>query len=245
MIVLPMKGLSLKALYGRAFRAPSYRELYMVEYGNTENMANPDLKPEYIQTIEFVAMYAPLDFMKLNANIFSTDITNQIISAEVSGGTMYDNLGKAYYQGVEAGAEVTLLDDMVTAFANYTVMTKAEDKDANVIQSIATHMANYGVNVRVFGYVNVNAALNYMGQRAKPVDYHTGVSVADRKAEDNLGAYQNLNVVLTSINLPVDITVGVYNAMDEKQYNPTFDPGKYYDIKHPGRSIEAKVAYKF
>ena len=45
-----IKGYDLKLLYGRAFRAPSFGEMYVIN--NPVILGNPDLDPEKIETIE-------------------------------------------------------------------------------------------------------------------------------------------------------------------------------------------------
>jgi iron complex outermembrane receptor protein len=50
-------NLTSKLLYGSAFRAPSFSELYAVN--NPVNLGNPQLKPEKIQTTELAFDYRP------------------------------------------------------------------------------------------------------------------------------------------------------------------------------------------
>ena len=71
----PWKRVSMKLLYGRAFRAPTFQELY--DQTNTLETpsgltarGNPALRPETTDTVEAGVEVAPLAWMNLRANAF-------------------------------------------------------------------------------------------------------------------------------------------------------------------------------
>ncbi len=68
--------LTSKLLYGKAFRAPAANELY--NRNNPSNLGNPDLKPETIQTGEFVLDYQPLKQLRTVFNTFYYEIEDLI-----------------------------------------------------------------------------------------------------------------------------------------------------------------------
>ena len=55
-------------LYGRAFRAPSFSELY--SQNNPVVIGNPDLKPETINTIELDFAYEPVNDLRTGLSIY-------------------------------------------------------------------------------------------------------------------------------------------------------------------------------
>ncbi|MBS4098705.1 MAG: TonB-dependent receptor [Sulfuricella sp.] len=57
-----------KLLYGEAFRAPSFAELYSIN--NPVNRGNPDLRPETIRTLEAAISWQARKDLQLNLNIF-------------------------------------------------------------------------------------------------------------------------------------------------------------------------------
>jgi outer membrane receptor for ferrienterochelin and colicins len=65
-------NLTTKLLYGRAFRAPSFQELYNIN--NPSALGNPNLKPETIQTVELAFAYQPTGAVGLGLNIFRYQI---------------------------------------------------------------------------------------------------------------------------------------------------------------------------
>ncbi|TAN46833.1 MAG: TonB-dependent receptor [Methylococcaceae bacterium] len=61
--------LTTKLMYGSAFRAPSFQELYSIN--NPVNRGNPSLKPETMDTVELAFDYRPMDKLRLGLNIFN------------------------------------------------------------------------------------------------------------------------------------------------------------------------------
>jgi len=68
--------LTTKLLYGRAFRAPSFRELYL---RNTAILVgNPDLKPEIVDTWEWAASWRANQQLNWNASVYRFTIQDKI-----------------------------------------------------------------------------------------------------------------------------------------------------------------------
>ena len=70
----PIQKVSTKLLYGKSFKAPSFQELY-IRYSEVFS-GNPDLKPEFASTTEFVIYLSPLPNLLLNMNIFNIENTD-------------------------------------------------------------------------------------------------------------------------------------------------------------------------
>ncbi len=66
-----------KLLYGKAFRAPSFQELYQVN--NPVALGNVDLKPEKIQTWEIALNYRPSKTWHVGTNLFTYRLTDKIL----------------------------------------------------------------------------------------------------------------------------------------------------------------------
>lgn len=71
-------NLTTKFLYGRAFRAPSFSELYTIN--NPIRLGNPNLKPETINTYEIAFDYNPTFSIHTTINIFHYDIGDLVQS---------------------------------------------------------------------------------------------------------------------------------------------------------------------
>lgn len=61
-------NLTSKLLYGRAFRPPSFSELYNIN--NPVALGNPNLKPEEIESLELAFAWQPASTVQTNLNLF-------------------------------------------------------------------------------------------------------------------------------------------------------------------------------
>jgi iron complex outermembrane receptor protein len=86
-----------KLLYGRAFRAPSFNELYGI---NPVNNSNPDLRPETIGTTEAALSWQARQNLQLNFSVFHYDAKDLI---RLLSGT-YSNIGSVRGNGMEVEA---------------------------------------------------------------------------------------------------------------------------------------------
>jgi len=86
-----------KLLYGEAFRAPSYQELYFKTAANTPN---PNLRPKRSRTWELAFDYLASDRLKLGVNLYRFLRTDLISGA---GGT-FRNVGDFTVRGLELEA---------------------------------------------------------------------------------------------------------------------------------------------
>lgn len=68
LVWLTRYNLTTKLLYGRAFRAPSFSELFNIN--NPVALGNPNLHPETMDTVELAFDYQPLDTLGLALSLF-------------------------------------------------------------------------------------------------------------------------------------------------------------------------------
>lgn len=101
-----LKQLSVKALYGRAFRLPSMIEMY--SQVRTVIDPNPLLEPEIQDTVELAVDTTPLEGFSLRVNGFLNVIRNGISSSDdgsgFTGGNQYKNSKLTYHT---AGFDLT------------------------------------------------------------------------------------------------------------------------------------------
>lgn len=94
--------LTTKLLYGRAFRAPAFNELFSIS--NPTNRGNPDLDPETISTLELAFAWQARKDLQLNLNLFRSDlkdIIRALPNAVAGTGSTYFNTGSQRGQGFE------------------------------------------------------------------------------------------------------------------------------------------------
>ncbi|HEY2747053.1 MAG TPA: TonB-dependent receptor, partial [Polyangia bacterium] len=109
----PHPRLSLKLLYGRAFRAPTFRDLYdqtgvSETPGGVRIMGNPNLRPETTNTVELSAESTPQRLITLRANAFyiRTDDVIEVDATSTVLGTQLINYPGRQIWGGEAEAQL-------------------------------------------------------------------------------------------------------------------------------------------
>jgi iron complex outermembrane receptor protein len=94
--------LSAKLLYGQAFRAPAFHELYNVN--NPVIIGNPALKPETIRTYEAAFAWQSRVDTVVNLNFFHydmRDIVRTVVNPGVGTGSTFHNIGNQSGKGLE------------------------------------------------------------------------------------------------------------------------------------------------
>lgn len=115
-ILRPARGSSLKFSFGKGFRSPNLRELYLYQ------PANPDLKPEYLYNYEVELRQVALDG-RLNAglNLYFIDGKDMIQTREVDGRDKNLNVGSFINKGFELDFSYLILNDL-NFMANYSYL---------------------------------------------------------------------------------------------------------------------------
>ena len=215
-VTTPVKGLSLKLLYGQAYKAPTIFELF------DEFRGNPELAPQEIATSEIELGYAFPKYAAVKVNYFYSRLTDLIVVAPNPDPTKvpigpnserldyFQNIGSTHISGLVLSSDFRLGQD-VSSYANYTY-TRGED--GATIDNIAQHKANFGVNYLLLHRLNVNLRANWTGKVKAPVSnryFHPrdSTSVAevgyDYVTEDNPDGYMDghvlLHMTLTGVKL--------------------------------------------
>ncbi len=122
-VFTPTKDLTLKFLYGTAFREPSAKELYSF---TAQRKPNPDLKPEKLNSVEVGVGYRFLRNYYTSIQAFRNEISNLILEVQTTdttpingktatGGAPWNqnnNLGRARIDGIEADANANVLNNL-------------------------------------------------------------------------------------------------------------------------------------
>ncbi len=227
---------TLKALYGQAFRAPTFAELYLTN--NSVELGSPDLQPETIRTYEVGLGYKFSKITNINVNYFFNVIRDQISYEPLEEGSnisIVGNFGGSNIQGVEleANADLGFLWNGAQAFANYTYQD-AESK-GDPITGQPRHKGNVGVNAGIGKYLNANIHAFISDERIRhEVD-----------TRDDSPGYALLNLTLTAKEFFKTMTIkaSMFNLLD-KDYN---DPAAFIptDLPRPGRTFFVEVGYDF
>lgn len=221
--------LDLKALYGHAFRAPSFSELY--QKNNPSIKGNPDLDAEKSWTAEAGLVYRITPQINLELTYFHTEIEDliQVKSME------FVNSGGIITEGVETELKVNFGEGYY-GFANYTYQIPREFGES-VVPDVPKHLANVGVNLHPWKYLNSNTTIHYTGPRPR----------REGDGRDDLGGYTVVNQTFIVKNFfeTLEIRGSIYNLFDEDYQDPAPMQTLEYDFPQPGRNYFFEVAYTF
>ena len=230
-----MKDASLKLLYGEAFRAPNFVEMFTTNQPAIQG--NEDLDPETIRTYEVGLSYRFNKYVTSGINYFNNDIKDLIVLKTLESNqntSRYENFGDANIQGIEMETKVDIAKGNYV-FMNYTFQD-TEDDDGDDLPFVAKHKGNFGVNVRYWKYINTNMSTFVSGRRSREED----------DTRDDLPAYAllNLSVIGKEFFKTMEVYGTVYNLLD-KDYS---DPGPISipeDLPRPGRTFFIGLSYQF
>lgn len=231
-------NLTAKLLYGEAFRAPSFSELYNIN--NPVLQGNPALKAEEIETLEAAISWQPQNDWQVNFNIFRyemEDIIRAVPNTDPLTGSTTQNTGKQTGKGLEVELTwyATKTIQLQGSYAYQESTDKATGKDAGLAPN---HQIYLRGDWRFSPRWSASAQLNWVG---------------DRKREPNdtrskLGDYLLVDLTIRTNNRSNgwDYSFSVRNIFDEDAREPSPAPGLIpEDLPLPGRSIFAEAIYRF
>ncbi len=214
-LVEPIETLALRVSYGRGFRAPSFREMYLA-FSNAgagyRVGGNPDLRPEQAWTLDLGATWTPREFVRVSATMFDNRLRDLITTDLVSDGSVgdldvfgYVNVGSGHTRGLELSADVEFLKHFSVA-GGYTLLDARNALTGQRLPGRATHQGTLSVEFhqRRWG-TRVFARLGAWGRR--PFTGAAGQEFADPYASLDLRVSQGLLRYLT-------LFVGVENTLD-------------------------------
>ncbi|HET6228340.1 MAG TPA: TonB-dependent receptor [Bacteroidia bacterium] len=208
----PAEKITIKLLYGAAYRAPTITEIeqFRSSLGTLNSLANSDLKPEKVRTYEINFSYNPIRQLLFQVTGFRNELSDIIIltSLQVGNLTQNQNVGNAYVNGVEAKLDFSI-SKKLTGFMNFTYQhgkqtaKQFERSDTTFnIPNIADVKGNIGLTYRVDDLFNISLIGNWVGQRSVlgsnpygPVDgyFITNCAITTRKFLQN-HVYASLTV---------------------------------------------------
>ena len=176
--------------------------------------------------------YELADHTDFSLALFYSDVKDLIVRRSLPEGNMYDNIGKARFQGFEAEISTNFLPRQEIT-AHYTYLD-AENRSANRvndhIEELAKHKFYFSDLVKITERISLYAKCEWYDKRWEE-------NVADEWYE--LDGYVLVDAKLM-IKLPreVDVEVGFRNLFDEEYEESAGFP-------RPGRTAFAQVRYSF
>ena len=232
------QGYDMKALYGRAFRAPNFYELYNMN--NPAFVGNPDLKPETVDTYELSlgAQFTP----SFNSRItgFYNIIQDSIDLATYETQDVFENRSEIRTSGIEFEFKYDIGRGTYLGM-NYTYQDSKNQDTGEQPYNVPKHKGNLMANIRFSKHLNFYTDLYFQKGFTRQKD--------DIREEDNPG-FQVINVTLIGGKfIPklagLELRGSVYNVFDLDYTVPTANDGLSVDFPMPGRSFLVGLRYMF
>ncbi len=253
LVVRPVTHWTAKAMYGRAYRTPTFFETNQSDFstiGGSGLVVNPNLKPETIETYELQLTYSPVDNLSFHVNVFHNDIQHVIRpvpfnQAGIPTQSRWENAGSRDWKGLEAGCNFAW-GRHLSGFVNYS-LTQAADEQVpdveNPVFGIPKHSVNFGVNVGTRRWnLNVNANSRF-GWNDVPQSDSGGI-ISERI---DLKSYAVINTrfILRDVWRTLRLTLDVRNVLDQTAIFTDDRQSVPQGIAGNGRTFIAGLSYTF
>ncbi len=231
-----IKNTSFKLLYGSAFRAPSFAELYHAN--NPSLVGNEDLKPEKIKTYEMGLEHRFLGKYMARLNYFYNDITDLIVSGvqPAPGPAVYENRDSAEIDGIEFELLADFGNDNY-GFINYSFQDPRDGVTDERLADVPSHKANAVINLAPWQYLNTNVSFSWIGERPR-----TDGDTRDDVSSDIL---VDLTLIAKNFYRTLEIRGSVYNLFDEDYRDPSPSLKVPNDFPTNERMVMIEARYKF
>jgi outer membrane receptor for ferrienterochelin and colicins len=226
----PRQTTTLKAIGGTAFRAPNaYERLYVTD----TNVANVDLEPETITSIEMIWEQSVGKHVRTSVSGFYNDIDDLINQASANNGSeIYVNSGGARAYGVELELQAQLQNGW-RGRASYT-FTETEDSDTGArLDNGPQHLAKLNIVAPLYrDKVFAGVELQYTSSRDAP-------------SGDEIGDFVLVNLTLFAHRFwsSWEVSASVYNVFDTEYDDPTDTVPAL--VRSDGRQWRIKCTYRF
>lgn len=224
---------SVKLLSARAYRAPSFYDLYAVN--NPVNLGNPELKPERVTTNELNLGWSATDNLAFDMSYYryrASDIIQYIAVPGMTGKKAH-NQGEIEGQGIEwtmqwrASAQLN-----VSTSLSYV---DNEDGNGQTLAGFADKMASVEVNYKHSTASQFNLFWLYTGQQARAL----GDSRPALASANWLTARYSYQVLPQQLELALVIN----NLLDQDAATPSNAIAQDYPIA--GRQWQLELHYQF
>lgn len=221
---------SAKLLYGEAFRAPNAYELYF--YGT-----GPDgLEPETITTHELAFDAFLAGNVYLAASVFHYEIGDLISlgTDPATGAFFYRNLERAEAQGVELEAGKTWPTGLEVR-ASYSRQRAEEEAAGQILSNSPRLLAHLHLGKSWFDdrlFTGISGGFKGRGRTVRGSDVGSSATF-------------DLTASVRRIARKLELTAGIYNALDKANADPPSEEHVQHAIPQDGRSFFVRLTYRF
>ncbi len=206
-----LNNLTTKFLYGRAFRAPSFAELFAIN--NPVVLGNPDLDPEVINTFEIALDYSPGLAHHAGVSIYKYDIKDLIrFVTEASGASIAQNTGSQTGEGIEF-EWVWKPNDKISLAGNIALAKAIDEETYADVPNFPEQQVYLKVDWQMLPGWQIVPEIHYIADRHR----------AEGDPRGPIDDYTLLNVSVNSSNVSSTIkwSFGVKNLIDVNYAEPS------------------------
>lgn len=229
-------NLTVRLMYGSAFRAPSFTELYSIN--NPIFVGNPALKPERIRTFEQAVTWQAGRDLQVDAGVFEYTMRDLISTAPNANGEVeYENVGEQEGRGVELEARWSVTPRW-RVVANYALQRSVAE---------LTHTdAGYAPHHHAVGRVEWTIAEGWLA--TLQANHVSARMRAAGDARPALAGYTtaDLSLVARGEGERWQVDAAVRNLFDADVREPTFpSTGIPHDLPMAGRTFTLGATLRF
>lgn len=235
LVYSPWPDTALKAMYGRAFRAPNAFEFYYSDGGRTQK-PNPDLQPERIETYELVWEQQIPWRQQLSVSGYFYRI-HDLITQQVDPADsliVFQNQDQAEARGLELGLSGVYPGGWRSR-ASYTLQHAEDTARRERLSNSPEHLGKLSVIAPLV------ADKLFAGLEAQ------FVSPVRSEAGNTTGSHWLFNATLFSQKLVpgLELSASVYNILGEHYRVPASGEFLQEFLEQDGRSFRVKLTYRF
>jgi outer membrane receptor for ferrienterochelin and colicins len=229
-------NLTSKLLYGRAFRPPSFAELYNIN--NPVALGNPNLKPETNESVELAFAWQAASTLQANLNLFRYQMKDilRFVQDTSTGISTAQNAGQQNGQGMEVEL-VWDANQNLRLSGNYAQQRSIDEATNQDAGNAPRHHVYARADWRFMPRWALDTQLNYIADRKRePSD--TRPPIAD---------YHTVDLTLRSNNQSSDwgIAFKVLNLFGADAREPSPAPGLIpYDLPVDPRAWRVELSHQ-
>ncbi|MDE2310043.1 MAG: TonB-dependent receptor, partial [Betaproteobacteria bacterium] len=175
-------NLTSKLLYGRAFRPPSFSELYNIN--NPVGLGNPNLKPETNESVELAFAWQAASTLQANLNLFRYQMKDilRFVRDPATGISTAQNAGRQRGQGMEVELAWDA-NQSLRLSGNYAQQHSVDEATNQDAGNAPRHHVYARADWRFMPHWALDTQLNYVASRKRePLD--TRLAIADYHTVD-------------------------------------------------------------
>jgi len=225
-------SLSVKLLFGRAFRAPSFQELYA--RNNPVGQGNINLQPETMEMRELGVDYRPMSGWHLGVNIYDYVAESMINTTPIAIGTQFVNIGKQTGRGVETLLQYQPAESILLS-ADYAYRQTKDSATGKGAVGAPVHIGHLRADWELYA----RAVLVWETQFAADIPRATN----DRRKEIADYAVSHLSVGY-DVAKQWNAKFSIRNLFDKRYYFPTTTTS-LSDYPASGRNFALQLTHRF